>query len=532
MALVMAFIFAGCTASVPSSRSASAYSQVSSIGASVSSTFAKGVEPFVLVVVGFAGDANGEGAVSYRDDLDWHAMAFGNDRGISRFYSDQSFGAFTWSPAHETSAFGEDGNTCTADARDDGIVHVTLSRGHGHWFASGQDSNSSGGIDIGNVTDEQASYGQDFDQCTVEALREAAKFIDFASYDTNGSGTIDSDELGVGVMFAGYDIDGDWMHMLGETEYPRMQSHTGGPFNIGFSRGSNIIPDQAIIMGELITRVPENRVDDAQVDPSAIEIVPCPLSTLAHELGHYLNLPDYYDTSYDETALWSSWNAGYLSVMDAGAVVRVSNGDGSYDIGVTGFDPLSREKLGWLQSQTIKSSGTYEVRADGTAGGKNVLRVPTDRQGEYFLIENRQPTGYDAALAGQFGSQRVGGIVVWHVDENMYGMYLESNQVNLPSHHPALTVQYLMNTGAASGSGDGRTLSFSDGTALDTGSAFWDSATAQERFAELGVDAFQLWVYGEGDSADDPLAREYCGISLTFPDASANVMHVDISFTQ
>lgn len=474
----------------------------------------------MLVVVGFAGDENGADAVAYRDDFDWHAMAFESGEGVSAYYRDQSLGAFTWEPARESSAYGTDGNTCASDAENDGVVHVVLPRGHGHWFASEHSGNA------------QAAADRDFDACTVDALRAAAHYIDFASYDADGSGTIDSGELGVAVIYAGYDIDGDWMDMLDDAAYPRMQPHTGGPFDVGISRGPDTIPDHAAILGEAFTRVPESRLDDTEVDAGVLEVVPSSISSLAHELGHYLKLPDYYDTTRDETAPWRSWNAGRLSLMDIGCVVRVSDGNGGYALKGAGFDPFSRMKLGWLQAQTVSSSGTYELRADGAEGGKNVLRVETGREGEYFLIENRQTTGFDAALAGQYEPEKAGGIVVWHVDEGVYDAYAATNQVNLPSHHPALTVQYLMNTGAASGSGDGRTLSFSDGTAPDTGSAFWDSATAQERFTELGVDAFQLWVYGEGDSADDPLAREYCGISLMFPDASADVMHVDISFTQ
>ena len=92
------------------------------------------------------------------------------------------------------------------------------------------------------------------------------------------------------------------------------------------------------------------------------------------------------------------------------------------------------------------------------------------------------------------------------------------------------TVQYLMEADGPSGTGSGHTLEFAKSATPDDETAFWDSAAAQKRFAELGVDSFQLWKYGEGDAADDPRAREYCGIYLTFPDESADVMHVDITF--
>lgn len=530
LALLLALLLAGCAAPAASTRSDGLSSQSSQVAAASSAPAATGAEPLVIVVVGFSGGDGGADAVAYRDDFDWHAMTFESAEGVSAYYRDQSLGAFAWVPASESSAYGADGNTCVADKKDDGIVHVVLPRGHGHWFSPELSGGQQGAA--GGSTDAQAAADRDFDACTVDALRAAAAYIDFSSYDTDGSGTIDSGELGVAVIYAGYDIDGDWMDLLDDAAYPRIQPHAGGPYDIGISRGSAIIPDHAAILGEAIMRVPENRIDDKEVDAGVLEVVPSSISSLAHELGHYLKLPDYYDTTSDETAPWSFWNPGRLSLMDIGCVVRVSDGNGGYILKGAGLDAFSRVRLGWLSSQTVSSPGTYELRADGAEGGKNVLRVETGRKGEYFLIENRQMTGFDAALAGQYEPGQAGGIVVWHVDEAVYDAYATSNQVNLPSHHPALTVQYLMNANSASKPAGGHTLSFNESATPDPGSAFWSSVTAQERFAELGVDALQLWVYGEGDNADDPLSRTYCDIYLNFPDTSADIMHVEISFKQ
>jgi len=527
-ATVIAVVLGGCSVQASSSGfsvgPSSASSDVDSLPAP------KGTEPLLIIVVGFAGDENGQNAVPYRDDFDWHAMIFENEKGVRNFYSDQSFGAFTWAPAHETSAFGVDGNTCASDVQDDGVVHVVLPRGHGHWFASQQDGDRQGMFGSKTGGEESDVLERDFEQSTIDAFREAAKHIDFSTYDADGNGAIDNDELGVAVIYAGYDVNSAWLDMLDEEEYPRLQAHAFGPLGVGINGGSTIVPDSGVIMGEHELRVPTSRIEDAQVDMGVIDFAPCSVASLAHELGHFLKLPDYYDTTVDETAPWRLWTADSLSVMDYGATLRVPTGDDSYEVSMAGFDPLSREKLGWLQPQAVSSSGIYEVRADGAPGGKNVLRVETGREGEYFLIENRQTTGFDAALKGQYGQEQTGGIVVWHVDEGVYDTYFESNQVNLPSHRPALTVQYLMNDDGSASSGSGHTLQFADSATPDDDTAFWDNATAKKRFAELGVDSFQLWKYGEGEDADDPHAREYCGIYLTFPDESADVMHVEVAF--
>lgn len=527
-ATAIAVVLGGCGVQAPSSGSHAGASNMASNADSA--TAPKGTEPLVVIVVGFAGDGNGQDAVPYRNDFDWHAMVFGNEKGVRNFYSDQSFGAFTWTPAHETSAFGIDGNTCSFDAENDGVVHVVLPRGHGHWFASQQDGGQQGMFGSKTGDEKPAALERDFEQSTIDAFREAAKHIDFPTYDADGNGAIDNDELGVAVIYAGYDVNSAWLDMLDEEEYPRLQAHAFGPLSVGINGGSTIIPDSGVIMGEHELRVPTSRIEDTQVDMDVVEFAPCSVASLAHELGHFLKLPDYYDETFDETAPWRSWTASSLSVMDYGATLRVPTGDDSYEVSMAGFDPLSREKLGWLQPQTVGSSGAYEVRADGAPGGKNVLRVETGTEGEYFLIENRQTTGFDAALKGQYGQEQTGGIVVWHVDEGVYDAYVDSNQVNLPSHRPALTVQYLMNDDGSAGSGGGHTLQFADSATPDDDTAFWDSASTKKRFAELGVDAFQLWKYGEGEDADDPHAREYCGIYLTFPDESADIMRVEVAF--
>jgi hypothetical protein len=74
------------------------------------------------------------------------------------------------------------------------------------------------------------------------------------------------------------------------------------------------------------------------------------------------------------------------------------------------FSAWSKMTLGWVNPLEITSNGHYYIGASA-----NVAQVYIIRQGfadgEYLLIENRQPEGFDSQLEG-------GGIAVWHIDEH------------------------------------------------------------------------------------------------------------------
>ena len=85
------------------------------------------------------------------------------------------------------------------------------------------------------------------------------------------------------------------------------------------------------------------------------------------------------------------------------------------------LDPFSRAYEGWVAPQQlvgtnnatsipqIETSGTvYQLLAN--PGGIDWTFKDASGTGEYFLIENRQKTGYDAALKGC-------GLLIWHIDE-------------------------------------------------------------------------------------------------------------------
>ena len=124
----------------------------------------------------------------------------------------------------------------------------------------------------------------------------------------------------------------------------------------------------------------------------------------AHELGHLLfGFPDLYDTDY------SSAGIGDWCLMAGG----------SWNGAVPGEQPAHpsawcKSNQGWVTTTVVSADGALTVPAVETS--HTVFRLWQDGAAgsEYFLLENRQQTGYDAALPGS-------GLLLWHIDEVMPG---------------------------------------------------------------------------------------------------------------
>lgn len=142
------------------------------------------------------------------------------------------------------------------------------------------------------------------------------------------------------------------------------------------------------------------------------------IGVFTHELGHSLfNLPDLYDTDY------SSHGVGHWSLMGYGAW----NGD----LGDTPAHPgaWSRIQMGFntpvVVADNLDSASIPRVE-DNPPPAPTIYRLWSEGGGndEYYLVENRQRVGYDAALRGA-------GLLIWHVDETVESNAAECTSVNL-----------------------------------------------------------------------------------------------------
>ncbi|WP_319005315.1 M6 family metalloprotease domain-containing protein [Fictibacillus halophilus] len=148
---------------------------------------------------------------------------------------------------------------------------------------------------------------------------------------------------------------------------------------------------------------------------------PAQTGVYAHEFGHALGLPDFYDT------LYTSEGVGNYSMMAGGSWMRYPNAAAYSGNSPTHFDPFSKIFLGWANPIEVKpDSGVQEITLPAinkaTADNGIVkMEVPGSNGTEYFLFENIQQDGFNKGLVRQ--GEDSDGLMAWHVDENIINLY-------------------------------------------------------------------------------------------------------------
>lgn len=162
----------------------------------------------------------------------------------------------------------------------------------------------------------------------------------------------------------------------------------------------------------------------------------CGIGTLCHEFSHCLGFPDFYDTRDEGNNFgMDSWD-----LMDYGSY----NGGGYRPAGYTSYE---KWWAGWLTPTelNVEAVDVTNMKPLANNGEAYVLYNDSRRddgiEGEYYLLENRQKTGWDASLPGK-------GLLVLHVDydENAWS----SNVVNNTADHQRCTIFHADNTASHS----------------------------------------------------------------------------------
>ncbi|MDO4160595.1 MAG: fibronectin type III domain-containing protein [Prevotellaceae bacterium] len=150
--------------------------------------------------------------------------------------------------------------------------------------------------------------------------------------------------------------------------------------------------------------------------------VPCGIGTFVHEFGHILGLADHYATDYSEAQYV---DPGTWDTMASGSYNNNSNTPPA-------FSAFERAELGWLDYTDLDVTVDSFVTVPELQASNMAYRITNpDDSNEYFILENRQQTGWDAYLPGH-------GMLVWHVDMDRTAWY--GNTVNNDADHQRLDI--------------------------------------------------------------------------------------------
>ncbi len=157
------------------------------------------------------------------------------------------------------------------------------------------------------------------------------------------------------------------------------------------------------------------------------------IGTMSHEFGHALGIKDLYDTT--PAGAPNSEGLGHWGLMAAG-----NWNDQDHPAHMCAW---SKERLGWLSYFNVTQKAE-ELCLPPVETHPVAVRLWTHGEfgAEYFVVENRQPIGFDDQLHGQ-------GLVIYHVDEDVYDANESLNTVQGDEAHKSIDVECADATTAA-----------------------------------------------------------------------------------
>lgn len=240
-------------------------------------------------------------------------------------------------------------------------------------------------------------YGANYKTKTMEMVQECTKQahedgVDFSQYDWYGNGDVDL----VYVIYAGYgqanstDKNSIWPHA---SRGPWISSYDGK---------------------QQRQYACSNEIDQQQGTNTSANAV-AGIGTICHEFSHCLGFPDYYDIDYS-----GGYGMGTWDLMCSGSY----NGNSYRPAGYTAYE---KWVAGWLTPVELSTQDTEIKNLKPTSQGGNAYIMYNDgHKDEFYIMENRQRTGWDTALSGS-------GLLVSHVDYDA-DVWSANGPNNDPSH--------------------------------------------------------------------------------------------------
>lgn len=222
--------------------------------------------------------------------------------------------------------------------------------------------------------------------------------INFKDYDTDGDGYVDN----VFVFYAG---QGEASYGSDDTVWPHQWELT--------SAGKSLVLDGV-------------RIDRYACSNEWERTAPDGIGTFVHEFSHVMGLPDLYHTTENVYYTPCNW-----SVMDYGPYNNDGRTPPTYSI-------FERNAMGWIDPIVLDSTPRSIELAHIEESNEGCL-IPTSKNTEFFLLENRQQQGWDKYLPGH-------GMLIWHIDYN--STVWRNNSVNNTKSHQYVDIEEANNNPA------------------------------------------------------------------------------------
>lgn len=211
----------------------------------------------------------------------------------------------------------------------------------------------------------------------------------FTEYDKNNDGEIDN----VYIFYAGYGeadgggIDTIWPHSYEVTEEGIKKTY------------DDLLLNHYACSNEL-QYYPDGR------------LVPDGIGTFCHEFCHVMGLPDIYSTIGGGAFTPENW-----TLLDSGSY----NNNSRTPPYLSAFE---RYAFGWIEPKVLESDGAVSLQPIGKSNEAYIIH--TEKDNEYFLLENRQKIGWDEFIPHH-------GMLLWHIDYNE--TVWNNNTVNINAKH-------------------------------------------------------------------------------------------------
>ncbi|MBO7140626.1 MAG: M6 family metalloprotease domain-containing protein, partial [Prevotella sp.] len=214
------------------------------------------------------------------------------------------------------------------------------------------------------------------------------------------------------------------------------------------------------------------------------------IGTICHEFSHCLGLPDTYDTEYN-----GGQGMGYWDLMSKGNY----NGDGYQPAGYTSFE---RWFIGWKEPVELSSDRSVNGMNPLQESGESYVIYNSGHANEFFLLENRQKTGWDASLPGK-------GLLITHVDYDKNAW--DRNDINVVPTHQRQTWIPADNVYNSIVNEENKISHTFDGMATDTYP--YDDNDFFNRYSKPAASLYNANIYGERflESSVENITQNYDG---------------------